>query len=133
MKDKVRMIEWMVRLTAVVYTIMGSPPLYLKEITNYKPRQTPSDLDGPNPWAGLIKRATEVGDDGHASKVIRALIHGQETSKPYEGRQGFILHGDMWLKIGHMCMFTLLLLTPASALLTILQAWILSKSSREIG
>ena len=102
-KTKVRMVEWMGRLTAAVYALVGSPPSDLGEISGYIPRHPPSDLEGPKSWAGLMKRATEVGDDGHASKVIRALIHGQQTSKPYEGKKGFKLQGDMWLKIGHMC------------------------------
>lgn len=102
MKNKVRMVEWMGRVTAAIYALVGGPPLNLEDIASYKPRH-PSDFEGPNPWAGLMKRATEVGDDGHASKIIRALIHGQQTSKPYAGKKGFMLQGDMWWKIGHMC------------------------------
>ena len=85
------------RLELAAYASLGVPKLYLNEIFDYSPKY-PSEG-----WESLIKRATEVEDDGHTSKVIRALIHGQQVSKPFEDRPNFMVKGDMWMKIGHMC------------------------------
>lgn len=44
-------------------------------------------------------------DDGHASKLMRALAHGEEVSRPFEAKakeNGLPITGDMWLKIGNM-------------------------------
>lgn len=49
------------------------------------------------------------GGDGHVTKMARALAHGEQLSKPFEGQENFRLKGDMWLKLGNMrtyhCLF----------------------------
>lgn len=69
-ENKIRMVEWIGRLEIAAYTAVGCLRVDLHEITDYSPK-SPQDE-----WPQLIKRATAVEDDGHTSKVIRALIHG---------------------------------------------------------
>jgi hypothetical protein len=92
---KRRLLEWKVWNDIVMYVSRGSPPLLLDEITNYKPAKA-SD------WNSVIARVTSLSDDGHASKLVRALAHGERASAPYENNPGFVIKGDMWLQLGHM-------------------------------
>lgn len=92
---KRRLLEWKVWNDIVMYTSRGCPALSVDEIKNYKPT---SNSD----WDGLIKRINRFEDDGHASKLVRALAHGQKTCAGYEGKEGFVIEGDMWKKLGHM-------------------------------
>ena len=46
-----------------------------------------------------MKRATAVKDDDHTSKVIRGLIQGERAPKEFEDRDGFLVNGDVWMKI----------------------------------
>ena len=49
-----------------------------------------------------MDRVCQLSDDGHASKLIRALAHGQQICKPYEHKDEFRIKYDDWLKMGHM-------------------------------
>lgn len=92
---KRRLLEWKVWNDIVMYASRHSPALHLSEITNYEPKQ---DSD----WEDIILRVNKLEDDGHASKVIRALANGQKACQPYEDKPGFIVKGDAWRKMGHM-------------------------------
>ncbi|KAF3009563.1 hypothetical protein E8E13_005702 [Curvularia kusanoi] len=92
---KRRLLEWKVWNDIVMYASRHSPDLLLSEITDYIPKQ---DSD----WDKIILRVNKLQDDGHASKVIRALASGQKSCQPYEDKSGFVIKGDAWRKIGHM-------------------------------
>ncbi|KAH6638900.1 hypothetical protein C7974DRAFT_373204 [Boeremia exigua] len=92
---KRRLLEWKVWNDIVMYASRHSPDLLLSEIADYKPKE---DSD----WDNIILRVNKLSDDGHASKVIRALANGQNACRPYEDRPGFVIRGDAWRKIGHM-------------------------------
>jgi hypothetical protein len=92
---KRRLLEWKVRNDITMYTSRGCPLLLLDEITNYNPSQ---DSD----WDKIIQRVIRMDDDGHAAKLIRALANGQQVCQKYEGKEGFVIKGDMWRKLGHM-------------------------------
>ncbi|KAL1601980.1 hypothetical protein SLS59_005146 [Nothophoma quercina] len=92
---KRRLLEWKVWNGIVMYASRHSPALFLSEITEYTPKE---DSD----WDKIILRVNKLEDDGHASKVIRALANGQKSCQPYEDTPGFIIKGDAWRKIGHM-------------------------------
>lgn len=49
-----------------------------------------------------MDRVCEFTDDGHSAKLIRALAHGQRICAPYEGKEGFRVKHDDWLRMGHM-------------------------------
>ena len=78
-----------------MYVSRGCPPLLLDEVTNYKPKEKSG-------WDAIIKRVNKLEDDGHASKLVRALAHGEQACKKFESKQGFVIKGDMWEKLGHM-------------------------------
>jgi hypothetical protein len=93
--NKIRLLEWKVRLDLALYVSRGSPPLLLSEVTEYKSKMN-SD------WDQVIKRVNKREDDGHAPKLIRALAHGEQVSKKFEKKEGFRIKGDMWSKVGNM-------------------------------
>ncbi|KIW18045.1 hypothetical protein PV08_02332 [Exophiala spinifera] len=98
-ENKCRLLEWKGRLDLASYVSRGSPELFAEEIMYYKPRRP---RDG---WAEISRRAVEFPDDGHASKLVRALANGAAVCKPYEGQSEdvFVIQGDeVWLKLGHM-------------------------------
>ena len=72
----------------------------MDEITNYKASKD---------WNALFAECiTHPREDSHASKLIRALAHSEEVSRPYEAQakdKGLLITGDMWLKIGNMGKF----------------------------
>jgi hypothetical protein len=97
---KCRLLEWKGRMDIVLYVSRGSPELREEEIRRYVPKR---DGDG---WNGIITRVDALEDDGHAAKLVRALAHGEGFCQEFEtqGKTGEQLpvHGDMFLKLGHM-------------------------------
>ena len=94
-ENKIKLLEWKGRMDLALYASRHCPKLDLDEVTRYTPKN-----DGD--WASIFRRVDGFKDDGHASKLIRALAHGQEACKPYEGKNGFMIKDEMWLKMGHM-------------------------------
>ena len=78
-----------------MYASRRSPKIRLDEIRNYKPKQ-------PSGWDGIQDRVCTFYDDGHASKLIRALANGQAVCEEYEGKEEFRIKHDDWLQMGHM-------------------------------
>ena len=103
--DKARLLEWKGRSDLLTYASRLAPKLHSEEITNYKPQQTSMT------WPLLIERANEIThDDGHVSKLIRALAHGARVCSIYEDRQDtsstFPLKRDRWLQVANMALDT---------------------------
>ncbi|RSM08660.1 hypothetical protein CEP52_004547 [Fusarium oligoseptatum] len=65
--DKVRLLEWKIRLDLVQYAARGCPPVSLEGIASYVPKQ-PSEESVRE----IGMRFYEFGDDGHAIKQARA-------------------------------------------------------------
>lgn len=80
-----------------MYASRRSPEPLLDEITNYH-------LAQPNAssWNDIYQRICKHKDDGHGIKLVRALSHGEQICKPYEGDPKFRIHGKMWLQLGNM-------------------------------
>ena len=93
--NKVRMLEWKVRADLAIYASRRAPELHLDEICKYKPVY-------PADWDAVIARACRIPDDGHASKLVRALAHGAKICAPYHGKKGFIFEIRDWLQMAHM-------------------------------
>jgi hypothetical protein len=89
---KRRLLEWKGRSDLVMYASRRAPDLLVEEIKKYKPRK---------PGSNVIARVLEVEDDGHASKLIRALENGKNACAMYEGRVGEV-QGEMWDQLLHM-------------------------------
>lgn len=93
---KRRLLEWKVWNDMAMYVSRNCPRLLLDEITHYQPKQASG-------WDAIFQRVNELEDDGHASKLIRALAHGEQVCAKYENKEGFVIRGhDAWLKLGHM-------------------------------
>ncbi|KAK5000950.1 hypothetical protein LTR66_000296 [Elasticomyces elasticus] len=100
MENKVRLLEWKSRSDVAMYASRKSPPLLMNEIKNYQPKAPVKDAE--DPWADIMERVCRHNDDGHGSKLVRALAHGQQACQPYESKDAFRIKGDMWLQLGHM-------------------------------
>ncbi|EXJ91997.1 hypothetical protein A1O3_00547 [Capronia epimyces CBS 606.96] len=97
-ENKCRLLEWKARLDLAMYVSRGCPELLLDEIKNYRPKR----LEGG--WRDTILRVNRLPDDGHASKLVRALANGEQACKAFdtESDEIFPIKGDMWLKLGQM-------------------------------
>ena len=97
-EDKCRLLEWKGRLDLAMYVSRSCPEPLIDEIKNYQPKHSG---DG---WAEIIRRVDKLPEDGHASKLVRALAHSEQVCKPYESQPDdvFAIKGDMFLKLGHM-------------------------------
>lgn len=93
--NKIRLLEWKVRMDLAMYASRRCPDMRLDEIRNYKPQQ-------PSDWNGIESRVCAFLDDGHASKLVRALAHGQAICEKYEDSEKFRVKHDDWLQMGHM-------------------------------
>lgn len=89
---KVRLTERMGRLALAAYVGCGFPDLLLDKIVDYMARY--KDEVGEQ-WVALKRRAVDIGDDGHAAKFVRGLMHGQKLSEKFEGNPNFVVKGDM--------------------------------------
>ncbi|KAF2137187.1 uncharacterized protein K452DRAFT_278799 [Aplosporella prunicola CBS 121167] len=103
--DRVRLLEWKARLDLAVYASRCAPELLLSEVQNYTPKM-PSDG-----WPEIISRSLAIQDDGHSTKLIRALAHSAIVCKGLERRDGIdrealkklpIVDETMWLSVAHL-------------------------------
>ncbi|KAF2467859.1 uncharacterized protein BDR25DRAFT_291277 [Lindgomyces ingoldianus] len=101
---KIRLLEWKVRADLAMYASRRSPPLLLEEITEYIPMNKNPQTKDIDFWANIFSRARRFEDDGHASKLIRALAKGENVCVKFEGREGFVVQGTMWKKVASMVM-----------------------------
>ncbi|KAF2168955.1 hypothetical protein M409DRAFT_65293 [Zasmidium cellare ATCC 36951] len=92
---KTRLLEWKIRLDLNFYASPKAPTLRHEDIRNYQPKI-------PSGWEGVQERVLRLPDDGHAVKLVRAIAHGERVCKGFEGREGFRIRGEEWLKLGHM-------------------------------
>ena len=97
-QNKKRMLEWKGWSDAVMYAACGCPPLYPDRIIDYAPKQP---RDG---WREIVHRANAYGDDGHTSKLVRALLHAEHTADPYLDGPEFPIRKEDIVKIAHMTM-----------------------------
>ena len=93
--NKVRLLEWKVRNDLAMYASRKNPDIKLDEIRTYRPNK-------PSDWDKVFQRVREFDDDGHASKLVRALAHGQKICEPYEDKPEFRIKHDDWLQMAHM-------------------------------
>ncbi|KAK5108264.1 hypothetical protein LTR62_008648 [Meristemomyces frigidus] len=94
-ENKVRLLNWKVWNDLAMYASRKSPAIRMDLVREYKPKQNSG-------WEEIENRVTALEDDGHASKLVRALAHGQAICTPYEDRPEFRVKQDDWLLMGHM-------------------------------
>lgn len=97
-RTKLRLLEWKGRMDLLLYVSRGAPELYPDEITRYPIT---------NDWSSIITQSNQhAHDDGHLSKLVRALKNAEENvCRPFEGQaqtRGLKVTGDAWLKIANM-------------------------------
>jgi hypothetical protein len=91
--EKRRLLEWKGRNDLVMYASRRAPNILVDEIRQYRPKKPGSDV---------FQRVLEIDDDGHASKLVRALANGKEVCEKYEGKEGFEVKDGMWDQLLHM-------------------------------
>ncbi|KAJ4361267.1 hypothetical protein N0V95_002036 [Ascochyta clinopodiicola] len=90
-EQKARVLEYTGRVTLMMYAAMGCPPLDMEWILSHQPRYQNTG------WKQVFERVCEHKDDGHMSKLIRALKHAEEVSKPYDHLPEFYVKQHMFL------------------------------------
>lgn len=104
-RAKLRLLEMKGRMDLLMYISRNTPELYVDEIIRYPVK---------NDWDTIITHGnTHPHDDGHLSKLVRALKNGESVCRPFEAQakeRGLKITGDMWLKIGNMSKFAILFL-----------------------
>lgn len=92
-----KLLMWKGWSDIAMYVSRGSPELFKDEITNYKPKV-------PGDWQSIYDRVDGLEDDGHASKLVRAMSNGERACKEYEDGEGkdWMIKGGDWLQLGHM-------------------------------
>ncbi|KAI9709842.1 MAG: hypothetical protein M1828_002359 [Chrysothrix sp. TS-e1954] len=96
-ENKAKILEYKGRTDLCQYASRRSPNLLMSEIEDYIPRRVDA-----SDWTSIVERAIAVDDDGHASKLVRALARGQQICGPFEERHEFRIKKHMWLKMGNM-------------------------------
>lgn len=99
-EDKARLIEWKGWTDLAMYASRRAPEILLQEVEMYKPKIPPRD--DREPLKEVFERAKEKDDDGHSAKFVRAIAHGKNFTRKYEGQEGFMMNGNLWDKLGHM-------------------------------
>ncbi|OCL05481.1 hypothetical protein AOQ84DRAFT_390839 [Glonium stellatum] len=99
-KNKIRLLEWKGRNDLTMYASRRSPDVLLEEIENYQPKRIAGEES--DQWADIFERVKNREEDGHASKLVRALAHGQVICEPYEYKKSFRIKKHMWLQLGNM-------------------------------
>ncbi|KAI0536716.1 HypA protein [Xylaria digitata] len=96
--SKVRLLEWKIRFDLVEYAARECPSMSLEKITSYVPKEKTL-----KPAADLLPRVFAVHDDGHSSKLVRAVGICQDVGKKYEDRAWLLIKGDdLWTKLNHL-------------------------------
>lgn len=94
---KARLVECMGRLHLLMYTSAKAPELRPQDLHDYQPEH-------PGEWESIFTRATAYQDDGHTSKLIRAIKNGEVSTGMFTGAPGMKLKDGDFLKIAHMVM-----------------------------
>ena len=106
-QERARLLEMKVWSDLALYASRGCPELSLKWIEEYVGKKATAENKIGDTWEGIIKRVNALdGDDGHAPKLIRALLGAKEVCVPLEseiteGRM-MILGEEMWLRAANM-------------------------------
>ncbi|KAL4933814.1 questin oxidase family protein [Aspergillus undulatus] len=96
-RTRIRLLEWKGRMDLLMYISRNAPELYLDRITKY-----PVSSD----WDTIVSQSRHhPQDDGHLSKLVRALRNAESVCDVYKGQEkerGLKIAGDSWLRIGNM-------------------------------
>ncbi|KAK5627329.1 hypothetical protein RRF57_003044 [Xylaria bambusicola] len=97
--SKVRLLEWKIRFDLLQYAARGCPSISLEKINSYIPKEQTRDKTRTD----LLSRVYALHDDGHVSKLIRAMGICQDASKAYEDKPWLKIKGEaLWTKLYQM-------------------------------
>ena len=91
--SKKRLLQWKGWGDAVIYAGCGCPALYPERIVDYVPKRA------GDRWPELCHRANIYPDDGHAVKLVRAVLNIEGLPAP---RPGFPIAKEDFVKIAHI-------------------------------
>lgn len=94
---KARIVECMGRLHLLMYASAKAPELRPQDLLDYEPEK-------PAGWESIYARAAEYADDGHTSKLIRAIKNGAIVTADLEDAPGIRLKRADFLTMAHMVM-----------------------------
>lgn len=99
-EDKVRILEYKIRLDLVQNAARGTPEIRFDAIAAYRPK----DLNRGKALVArpedLLPRFHAIDDDGHTVKVARSLAVCRELCEPYADRPWKkVKSDDVWLKM----------------------------------
>ncbi|KAH8664157.1 HypA protein [Xylariales sp. PMI_506] len=94
---KIRLLEWKIRLDLLQFTTRGSAELSIDKIASYVPKD-PSCRKTTD----LLPRMHKFVDDGHATKLFRALEIGRKACEPYQDKAWAEIKGGLWTQVAHM-------------------------------
>ncbi|KAI0465911.1 HypA protein [Xylaria cf. heliscus] len=96
--SKVRLLEWQIRFNLLRYAARECAPVSLEKIASYVPKEKTL-----KPTTELLPRIYALHDDGHVSKLIRAIGVCQDVSKKYEDQDWLRIKGDdLWTKLNQL-------------------------------
>lgn len=100
-ESKTRFLKFKVYVDLAMYASRHSPALMMEEVATYVPKFLEA---GDAEWTGLFRRLFEFEDDGHASKLGRAVAYGERMMEEggYDDEKWAKIKGFMWEKIGNM-------------------------------
>ncbi|KAF4547311.1 Questin oxidase-like protein 1 [Elsinoe fawcettii] len=96
--NKRRLLEWQGRHAVLLYMGMRCPSLHPEVIAAYQPRPK------HRTWEGIFDSARNWEDDGHLSKVIRALAFGEELCGEYGDEEWCKVKREGWLHFAGVSM-----------------------------
>ncbi|KAI0433327.1 HypA protein [Xylaria sp. FL1042] len=96
---KVRLLEWKIRFDLLQYAARACAPVSLEKITSYIPKEKTR-----KPITDLLPRIYALHDDGHVSKLVRAIGICQDASKKYGEDSAWlqIKGDDLWTKVNQL-------------------------------
>ncbi|TRX89488.1 hypothetical protein FHL15_009657 [Xylaria flabelliformis] len=96
--NKVRLLEWKIRFDLIEYAARASPSVSIQKIASYVPKEKTR-----KPTSELLPRIQALHDDGHVTKLFRAVGLCQDISKKYEDKDWLKIKGDdLWTKVNQL-------------------------------
>lgn len=96
--SKKRLLEYKIRMDIGMYASRRSPDLHLESVRDIKARS-------PIAWGPLFRKICKYPDDGHASKLLRAVAAAEQQSCLYRDNKNNIrIEGEDFLDIGQLVM-----------------------------
>lgn len=104
LENKARLLESKAKMDFATYVLGNCPPLRVSELEQYAADGATKEGIEKGGWDDLFKAVNGFEDDGHTSKLIRAIASAAEVCGPYEETEGWPLKGQDWLRAGKMVM-----------------------------